>query len=219
MNVGVLALQGDFLQHVRMLNEAASILGVDVNVMLVKKSKDIERLHGLIIPGGESTTIGALMRRQNMEEAIAKAYEENNLVILGTCAGLILLARDIADRVLGETEQPRLGLLNVSVLRNAFGRQKDSFEAPVSLTDPFLKRVREINEKYNVKLPLEPLTTGIFIRAPLIKDPRDTQVIAMLQDDRVVGVMDDRIMGLAFHPELTDDVRFHAVFLDLIRSV
>jgi len=219
MNVGVLALQGDFLQHVRMLNEAASVMKLDLRVHFVKKPEDIDKIHGLIIPGGESTTIGTLMKYSGVDEAIVKAYEEGNLAIFATCAGLILLAKDIADSVVGETSQNRLGLLDISVIRNAFGRQKDSFEAPVMLTEPFITRIKQINEKYSVRLPLDSIANGVFIRAPVIADARDNTIIATLHDDRIVGVMNDRIIALAFHPELTDDLRFHAAFLDMVNSL
>ncbi len=184
--VGVLALQGDFREHKAVLRA----LGVEAKE--VRKPEHLEGLKALIVPGGESTTIGKLARAFGLEEAVRRRVEEGSLALFGTCAGAIWLAREI----LGYPDQPRLGALDVAVERNAFGRQVESFreELEIQGLGPF---------------------PGVFIRAPLFRrlGPR-VEVLARLGEDPIL-VREGRILASSFHPELTGDPRLHRFFLEL----
>ncbi|MDQ7028767.1 MAG: pyridoxal 5'-phosphate synthase glutaminase subunit PdxT [Ardenticatenia bacterium] len=196
--VGVLALQGDFREHVEVLGR----LGVEARE--VRQSGDVEGLDGLIIPGGESTTIGRLAVTYGLVAPIRRLIAAGHPV-WGTCAGLIFLARDI-----GGYDQPLLGALNVVVERNAFGRQVDSFE--IDLPVPALADVSPPDE---AQRPFR----AVFIRAPVVKAVGPgVDVLARLPDGTVVAVRQDHILGTAFHPELTDDTRFHRYFLRMVQA-
>jgi 5'-phosphate synthase pdxT subunit len=196
VRVGVLALQGAFIEHINRLRR----LGVDaVEVRLPEK---LDSLDGLIIPGGESTTIGKLGVQYGLVEPI-RAMARDGKPIWGTCAGMILLARDI-----GDGGHPPIGLMDVTVQRNAFGRQVDSFE--VDLDVPVLDAVSEPGEKGRA-------FHSVFIRAPLIQAVgSDVKVLARLMDGSIVSAQQGRLLTTSFHPELTPDLRFHRYFLSLI---
>lgn len=187
MTIGVLALQGDFREHARMI----SALGADVR--LIRLPEDLEGVDGLILPGGESTTMGKLMGSFGLDHAIVERFNSGTLAIYGTCAGMILLAREIQDR----TDQPRLGLLDVTVHRNAFGRQKESSEEDLAiegLDSPF---------------------HAFFIRAPVIvRTGPEVKVLAAVSEGPVY-VQQGRILASSFHPELGTDTRIHQQFLRL----
>ncbi|MEJ2557060.1 MAG: pyridoxal 5'-phosphate synthase glutaminase subunit PdxT [Anaerolineae bacterium] len=191
--IGVLALQGDFREHIRILRR----LGADANE--VRLPQHLAGLDGLILPGGESTTMGKLAIEYQLLEPL-RDLAGNGLPMWGTCAGLILLARDIGRK------QPLIGVLDVRVQRNAFGRQVNSFEADLAI--PVLAE------------PERPFR-AVFIRAPLVTDVGPgVEVVASLAGDRassapVVAVQQDHLLGTAFHPELADDDRFHQYFLTL----
>ncbi len=192
VKVGVIGLQGDVSEHINAAKRTLENLGVSGEVIWLRKPEQLEDISAIIIPGGESTTISRLMVENGLLEPVRKLGEEG-LPIMGTCAGLIMLSKE----VIGATPEQRfLSLLDVRVNRNAYGRQVDSFEAPVRLAfsdEPFI---------------------GAFIRAPRIVELLSNRVrpIAWL-GDRVVGVEQDNMMGLEFHPELTDDTRVHEYFL------
>ena len=178
MRIGVLAVQGNFREH------AAVLRRLGAEVVEVRMPADLVGLDGLVIPGGESTTIGRLIRLYGLEEAIRRFTEP----IFGTCAGMILLGRE------------HLGRADISVRRNAYGRQVASFEADLELDGE--------------DRPLR----GVFIRAPEIEEVGpDVEVLAEL-DGTPVLVRDGRILAASFHPELTDDSRVHERFLDLVRE-
>ncbi len=188
MKIGVLALQGDFIEHFTILSH----LGAEPS--LVKLPRDLEKLDGLIIPGGESTTIGKLAVAFQLMEPLRKFGQEH--AIWGTCAGAIFLSKDALR------EQPLLNLMDIQVERNAFGRQVSSFE--IDLTAPFLKdgEVR--------------LYHAVFIRAPLIKSVSgDAKVLLSLPDGRIVAAQQNHLLATSFHPELTSDTRFHQYFLEI----
>lgn len=188
MKIGVLALQGAFAEHVAALRR----LGVDA--VEVRLPAHLEGLDGLIIPGGESTTIGKLLVQYGLIESI-RELARSGRPILGTCAGMIMLARDIEA-----SDQPRLGLMNIAVARNAFGRQIDSFETPLKLEG----------------VPGEEPFPAIFIRAPRITQVGDgVEIVGRLADGTVVAVRQDHLLALAFHPELTSDGRLHRYFLEM----
>lgn len=192
MLIGVLALQGAFREHRRSLTR----LGIASRE--VRLPRDLESVDGLIIPGGESTTIGKLLVEWNLLEPL-RQLGLDGLPIWGTCAGAIMLADQVEER--GRVmEQTRLGLMPVTAIRNAFGRQRESFEADIP--------VRGLAEPFR----------AVFIRAPLLV-PRspDTEVLATV-GDQVVFVRHKRLLATSFHPELTDDDRIHRYFADLIQA-
>ncbi|MCB0217129.1 MAG: pyridoxal 5'-phosphate synthase glutaminase subunit PdxT [Chloroflexi bacterium] len=184
LHIGVLALQGDFAEHARML------AGLGAQPVEVRLPEQLAGLQGLIIPGGESTTIGKLAVAYALVQPIRAAIA-SGLPVWGTCAGLILLAEGAGH------DQPLLGGLDLTVARNAFGRQVDSFETPLTIAG------------------LEgPPFTAVFIRAPVVERVGpDVAVLARLDDGRIVAVRQQRLLGTAFHPELTGDSRLHALFL------
>ena len=192
VRVGVIGLQGDVGEHIEASKRALENLGISGEVIWLRKPRQLEGISAIIIPGGESTTISRLMVKNGLLEPVRKLGEEG-IPIMGTCAGLIMLSKD----VIGATPDQRfLELLDVKVNRNAYGRQVDSFEAPIKLAfsdEPF---------------------PGVFIRAPRIVELLSERVkpIAWL-GDRVVGVEQDNLIGLEFHPELTEDTRVHEYFL------
>lgn len=190
--IGVLALQGDVAEHEAML--AAS----GANPTRVKRADQIDELDGLVIPGGESTTIGKLLRRFHLLEPLQQKVRAG-FPVFGTCAGMILLANQIDDAA---ADQPSIGGMNITVLRNAFGRQRESFE-----TDLTVPAVGDI--------PLH----AVFIRAPLITHlGTDVTALASLDDGRTVAARQDHLLVASFHPELTDDSRLHRYFVEMVRE-
>ncbi len=188
MKIGVLALQGDFREHIHMLRE----LGAEaVEVRLPEQLRDLD---GLIIPGGESTTIGKIATQYGLIEPIREMVAQGKPV-WGTCAGMIVLAKDVGMR------QPLVGVMDVKVKRNAFGRQVDSFETDLN--------VPEINN--GDKNPFH----AIFIRAPLMESVGNgVKVLAKLEDGSIVAARQGNLLATSFHPELTHDPRFHKYFLE-----
>jgi 5'-phosphate synthase pdxT subunit len=190
MKIGVLAIQGDFAEHIVMLKR----LGVETAE--VRLPDHLKELDGLIIPGGESTTIGKLVVDYNMMEPLYTFGQRH--AIWGTCAGAIFLSKDVSRN------QPLLGLMDIKVARNAFGRQVDSFEADLDI--PELKQATGTKEPYH----------AVFIRAPIIESVQaDTKVLSALSDGRIVAAQQGHLLATSFHPELTSDTRFHEYFLTL----
>lgn len=188
MKIGVLALQGAFAEHIAVLRD------LKVDSMPVRLPHQLVELDGLIIPGGESTAITRLMLSYEMMNEIADRAA-SGFPMLGTCAGMILLAREVSDT----SEQPP-GLMAIRVRRNAFGRQRESFESELSI--PVLG---------------EKPFPGVFIRAPLIEQANsDVEIIARLADGTMVAARQGKLLACAFHPELTNDMRFHRYFLSII---
>ena len=184
--VGVLALQGDVREHINALSAAGA------EAKPVKRPEQLDDISGLVIPGGESTTIGKMAVRFGLLEPLRSAIDEG-LAVYGTCAGMILLAGAIT-----EGDQPLIGALDVVVRRNAFGRQNESFEARLAI------------EGLDAPFP------AVFIRAPWIeKAGGAVQVLAEI-DDHPVMVRQDRLLATSFHPELTADNRVHRMFLEMI---
>lgn len=186
LKIGVLALQGAFVEHIALLR----LLGVEA--LPVRLPQELEGLDGLIIPGGESTAIAKLMLSHNLTDTLRSRIQDG-LAVLGTCAGMILLAKGVSDGL--ET----LGVMDIEVRRNAFGRQVDSFETDLSIPllgeDPF---------------------HGVFIRAPLIERASpEVEILSKLPNGVSVVVRQGKLLASAFHPELTDDLRFHSYFLKL----
>lgn len=188
MKIGILALQGAVAEHQRSLEKAGA------EAVAVKRADQLEELHGLIIPGGESTTIGKLMRKYGFIEAI-RTFAEQGKPIFGTCAGLIVLA----DRI-DSGEEAHLGLMDMTVSRNAFGRQRESFET-----------------KLEVKGLPDPLR-AVFIRAPLIKEVGDSVDVLSTYNGEIVTARQGSMLACSFHPELTDDFGLHAYFLSMVKE-
>jgi pyridoxal 5'-phosphate synthase pdxT subunit len=190
--VGVLALQGDVREHAALLAE----LGAEVT--LVRRPGELAQVDGLVIPGGESTVIDKLSRLFGMQAPIRDAIRDG-MPVLGTCAGLILLADRLVDAIEG---QESFGGLDVTVRRNAFGRQVESFEARLTVA----------------ALGGDPVRAA-FIRGPVVESVGPAaSVLAALDDGRVVAVEQGALLGLSFHPEITGETRFHERFLDTVRT-
>lgn len=188
--VGLLTLQGDYERH------EASLRALGCEVAAVRRPAELARVRGLVIPGGESTTLSRLIDLAGLRDPLREFARE--LPVMGTCAGLIMLARSLADEDPGSHGVRTLGALDCAVLRNAYGRQVDSFTAPVALRgagpEPF---------------------PAVFIRAPRITDCGPGVEILAEHAGSPVAVRQGRVLGLAFHPELTGDLRLHRLFLDL----
>jgi 5'-phosphate synthase pdxT subunit len=188
MRIGVLASQGAFAEHIAILHQ------LEVEAVPVRLPQELTGVDGLIIPGGESTSISKLMLGYNLTNEI-RNLAKNGLPIWGTCAGMILLAGKIAD-----LDVEPLGVMDITVKRNAFGRQRESFEAELSI--PVLG---------------EKPFPGVFIRAPIIEQVNSgTKILARLNDGTKVAARQGKLVASAFHPELTDDLRFHQYFLDIV---
>lgn len=186
MKIGVLALQGSVKEHVDMLKKCR------VEPVIVKLPRDLKEINGLIIPGGESTTLGKLMKEYGLDKTIKRRYQEG-MPIYGTCAGAILLAKEIVD-----SKQPKLGLMDISIKRNWCGRQIDSFETELNIFDkPF---------------------RGIFIRAPVINSFHNGCKIIAEFENKPVMVEQGNLLVSTFHPELTDDLRLHKYFIEMINN-
>jgi len=190
--VGVLALQGDFREHLAILKS----LGADA--IAVRRPEELASVSGLVIPGGESSVMDKLSRLFGLAEPLRAAIADG-LPVYGTCAGLIMLADTVLDAIAG---QQSLGGLDVAVRRNAFGSQLDSFETDLDIPD----------------IGGEPMH-AVFIRAPIVENVGEkVRVLAALDDGRVVAVAQGNLIGTSFHPEMTDDHRFHDYFLDMVRA-
>ncbi len=193
MKIGVLALQGDFIEHIHILQS----LGVDA--VQVRKPEQLADLDGLIIPGGESTTFGKLAAEFGLIEPL-RAFCNAGKPVWGTCAGMIFLAKDVGRN------QPVLGLMDVKVKRNAFGRQVESFEQDLDV--PALAGIDNGTPR-----PFH----AIFIRAPLLESVgKGVEVLAKLDDGTIVAARQGNLLATSFHPELTQDTRFHRYFLQLV---
>jgi 5'-phosphate synthase pdxT subunit len=188
MKIGVLAAQGAFAEHITALKK----LGIEA--LPVRLPGELKGIEGLILPGGESTTIGRLMDDYDLMKEIT-GLASTGLPVFGTCAGLILMARQISGN-----SARALGLMDITVKRNAFGRQVDSFET-------------------ELKIPVlgEKAFPGVFIRAPIIETcGDDVEALSRLADGTVVAARQGKLIATAFHPELTDDLRFHRYFIDIV---
>jgi 5'-phosphate synthase pdxT subunit len=193
MRIGVLALQGDFEAHLKML----AALGAEGKA--IRLPEHLAEIDGIIIPGGESTTIGKLMVIYNLQDVLQRKIQEG-VPIWGTCAGLILLAKETDNALAG---QPLLASMNIRVLRNAFGSQRESFETDLSV--PALGEA-----------PFH----AFFIRGPSVESVGPgVEVLATLDDGTIVAVREGTLLGTAFHPEVSGDPRFHQYFLRIVQGV
>ena len=196
MRIGVIALQGNVEEHENAMKRALEQANLEAEILKIKRKGIVPTCDALILPGGESTTLGRLMEREGISSEIKEASVAG-IPILGTCAGLVLLAMYGDDQV-AKTGQHLLGLMDMHVNRNAFGRQKDSFEAIVDFKgfgSPF---------------------RAVFIRAPCITECGKNVNIFSMFDGRIVAAIQKNMLALAFHPELTADLRIHQYFLEMI---
>lgn len=189
MKIGVLALQGAFIEHIKMLQQ------VGAETVEVRLPEHLEGLDGLIIPGGESTTIGKLATEYKLIDPLREFAQSKPT--WGTCAGMIFLAKKLTTE-----EQPILGAMDITVNRNAFGRQIDSFETNLQIEG----------------LADEPFH-AVFIRAPVVTATDDkVEILSQLDDEQIVAVRQNHLLATAFHPELTDDLRLHSYFCDIVEE-
>ncbi len=196
--VGVLSIQGDVQENLLSTKAAIDELGIDGKIIDVKTPEELSELDGLIIPGGESTTIGQLSL-VNGSLKILKEKIQNGMPVLGICAGMIMLSNTANDRVVGKIDQPLLNILDIKLERNSFGRQKDSFESDISM------------DSINI-----PKFNGVFIRAPSVSNVGSDVEILSKFNDRIVAVKKGNVIGTAFHPELTTDTSLHKYFINLV---
>lgn len=196
--IGVLALQGAIEEHMAMTKLAFKELGVEGFVRPVKTVEDVKAVDGLIMPGGESTVMGKLSSVNQALQAI-KQRVYDGMPVLGTCAGLIMLAKKVYDRVLGETSQPTLGVMDIVVERNAFGRQRESFEAELEIPAIGEKKFK-----------------GVFIRAPAIREVGSQVGVLSKLGNVIVAAQQGSMIGTAFHPELTEDTRIHQLLINIV---
>ncbi|TCZ72851.1 pyridoxal 5'-phosphate synthase glutaminase subunit PdxT [Paenibacillus albiflavus] len=187
MRIGVLALQGAVAEHIRLIEQAGA------EGIAVKKTEQLDELDGIILPGGESTTIGKLMRLYGFNEALQQ-FSAAGKPIFGTCAGMILLAHEIVSG-----EEAHLDLMDMKVARNAFGRQRESFETSLPIK--------------GIEVPVQ----AVFIRAPLIESVGPEVEILATHEGQIVAARQGHLLAASFHPELTDDCRMHRYFLEMAK--
>jgi 5'-phosphate synthase pdxT subunit len=188
VKVGVLGLQGAFRDHAQALEAAGA------ETIIIKKVEQLNEIDGLILPGGESTAMRRLIDKYDFMEPL-RQFAQAGKPVFGTCAGLILLAGQVVDR-----EEPHLGVMDITVARNSFGRQRDSFEAALNIKD--------IGEGF----------IGVFIRAPHIVEVGENVEVLAMHNDRIVAARQGQFLGCSFHPELTDDARMAQYFVAMVEE-
>ncbi|MCI4434976.1 MAG: pyridoxal 5'-phosphate synthase glutaminase subunit PdxT [Thermoplasmata archaeon] len=196
VNIGILNIQGDVSEHAEMARQALEDLGLKGNVIYVKSLFDLEKINGLIIPGGESTTISRLLKTTGLFEKIRERALKGDLGIMGTCAGTIVISKETGDpRVLP------MGIIDIEIKRNAYGRQYSSFQV--------MLKIKGLDKPF----------PAVFIRAPIIKNvSNDVEIMATYGDD-IVFVKKGKIFALTFHPELTNDNRIHRMFIERVGGI
>ena len=201
LTLGVLSIQGDVLENIISVKAAIDALGIDGTVTSVRTPDEISKVDGLVIPGGESTTIGQLSVA-NGSLKILKEKIEQGMPVLGICAGMIMLSKTAQDKVVGKIDQPLLDILDIKLERNSFGRQRESFESDISLNSIGI-----------------PTFNGVFIRAPSISDVgSDVEVLSKF-NEKIIAIKKDNVIGVAFHPELTNDISLHKYFVNLVNTL
>jgi len=200
LDIGILALQGDVAENFMSTMMAMNELGIDGSVSQVKTPDQISAVDGLIVPGGESTMMGQLSMVNGAMNAL-KELIDGGTPVFGICAGMILLSKNSKDRVMGSTEQPLLDMLDVEIERNSFGRQKDSFQAEISLDPIGISSFQ-----------------GVFIRAPAILTSGSNVEVLSKFNEKIIAVKQGNILATSFHPELTQDVSLHKHFVEMIKE-
>jgi len=202
VTIGVLAIQGDVLEHVLMMNDVLAKKNITTKTILVKTPEQLEKVDGLIIPGGESTVMSRFIAEKRFNEKLIKTIQEkakNGMALFGTCAGTIMLSKTSTDNVVKGFTQSLLELMDIDVLRNKYGRQQDSFEMDLAI------------EGFG-KNPYP----GVFIRAPIIKSAVKNVEILCRNSEEIFAAKQGKLLAVTFHPELTDDTRFHELFLSMV---
>ncbi|MEM0492652.1 MAG: pyridoxal 5'-phosphate synthase glutaminase subunit PdxT [Candidatus Thermoplasmatota archaeon] len=199
LTIGVLSVQGAISEHVQIMRKVIDDSSIHGDVIQIREKEDVDKIDSLIIPGGESTAISRMMLKLGIYERIIERVNDDSLPIMGTCAGCILLAKSITNNS-GEVKS--LNLMDMEVDRNAFGRQKESFESDIIFDD--------------FKKPYH----AVFIRAPVIKRVwGKCNILSTIDKKIIVAARQDNLLALAFHPELTRDTRIHQYFLDMISKL
>ena len=199
LKIGILSVQGDIEENFNAAKEALKQLDITGEIINVKEYNEMQNIDGLIIPGGESTVISTLISLKHSIWELLKNKINDGLPVMGTCAGLIMLSKRAQDKTIGKTKQKLLESLDITVERNAFGRQHESFETDLDI--PI------IGEK-----PFR----AIFIRGPIVKEiGKDVEILAKY-NDKIVAVKQNNLIGTSFHPELTEDIRLHSYFIQTI---
>jgi len=198
VSIGVVGIQGAVTEHIHSIEQLFRQTNTTGDVFPIKTKDEIKKTDGLIVPGGESTTISRILFQKGLHEEIKKRVKNNNLAVMGTCAGCVILAKTIIDN---DYDVKLLELMDIQVKRNAFGRQKESFEQSI--------QIEGFKEPYN----------AVFIRAPVIEKTEKNCKILSKIDNKIIMARQDNILALSFHPELTDDLRIHQYFLDIILSL
>jgi len=195
ISIGVIGIQGAVSEHIASMEKARRETNILGKVFVIKNKQEINEIDALILPGGESTTISGILYKSGLHDAIFKRIKENSLPIMGTCAGCVILASEMTDRT---KDVNLLSAMDMHVKRNAFGRQRESFEKNIN--------IKTFSEPYN----------AVFIRAPVIKKVWGNCEVLAEVDKKIVMTRQDNLLALSFHPELTDDLRIHKYFLDMI---
>ena len=201
LTFGILSIQGDVLENILSVKAAIDALDIDATVNAVRTPDEISKVDALVIPGGESTTIGQLSKF-NGSLKILKEKIEQGMPVLGICAGMVLLSNNANDKVVGKIDQPLLNILDIKLERNSFGRQRESFESDISLDSIGIP-------KFN----------GVFIRAPSISDVGSDVEILSKFHEKIIAVKKNNVIGVAFHPELTTDISLHKYFVNLTNTL
>ena len=196
VSIGILGIQGAVSEHITTMTNALKETGNNGKTFIVKHKEDIKDIDALIIPGGESTTISRVLYNSGLYDAISKKIKENDLAIMGTCAGCVILAKEIVNDPKNEIKQ--LPQMDMQVERNAFGRQRESFERTI--------KIKDFSSPYH----------AVFIRAPIIRKTWGKCEALAKIDEKIIMARQDKSLALSFHPELTSDLRVHKYFLELI---
>ncbi|MGC8663036.1 MAG: pyridoxal 5'-phosphate synthase glutaminase subunit PdxT [Thermoplasmata archaeon] len=197
IEIGILNIQGDVSEHYEIVKDVFKYLNIDGKVLLVKNIDDLKNLNGLIIPGGESTTISKFLKKNDLIDIIKNLVNSNDLGIMGTCAGAIVISKNT-----GDSRVDTLGLLDINIKRNAYGRQYSSFQANLNI------------KGFNSQFP------AVFIRAPIIEVINDPtiEILSIYKKD-IVFVQKNKTFALTFHPELTNDIRIHKLFIEGVGGI
>jgi len=196
INIGILGIQGAISEHNTIIQKTLNSSNKVGKISIITKPKDLEKINALVIPGGESTVISKFLTKTKLNSAIKKKVNKEKIAVMGTCAGAVIISSKISNQIKNEIEL--LDLINIEVERNAFGRQKESFEKKI--------KIKNFNSPFN----------AVFIRAPAITKVGDNIDIYAKINKKIVMARKDNILAVSFHPELTNDLRVHKLFLDMI---
>jgi 5'-phosphate synthase pdxT subunit len=195
INIGIIGIQGAVSEHIKSMNKLFLETNIPGKIFIIHDIEQLDKIDGLIIPGGEATTISKILVKTGLFDKILDVIKQKNIAIMGTCAGCILLSEKVINQ---DKEVKCLNVMKMHVKRNAFGRQKESFEQEI--------KIKGFLEPYN----------AVFIRAPIIKKTYDNCEILAKINDEIIMARQDKLLALTFHPELTDDLRIHKYFLEMI---